>query len=38
MAAQDTTATVTPLRMLLLFSAPLVMQRGEKIVPTLIAS
>ena len=33
MAAQDTTATVTPLRMLLLFSAPLVMQREIEIVP-----
>ena len=33
MAAQDTAATVTPLRMLLLFSAPLVMQRENEIVP-----
>jgi tetratricopeptide (TPR) repeat protein len=33
MAAQDAAATVTPLRMLLLFSAPLVMQREIEIVP-----
>lgn len=34
MAAQDAAATVMPLRMLLLFSAPLVMKRGEEeIVP-----
>jgi hypothetical protein len=33
MAAQDTAATVTPLRMLILFSAPLVMQRENEIVP-----
>ncbi len=33
MAAQDTAATVTPVRMLVLFSAPLVMKRGEEPVP-----
>ncbi len=33
MAAQDAAATVTPVRMLILFSAPLVMKRGEEIIP-----
>ncbi len=33
MAAQNATATVTPVRMLILFSAPLVMKREEEIIP-----